>query len=151
MKDIVYHQAIESDIPAIARIRAAYSASEAYWAERISHYHKGILNPQKALPPRIIFVAEYKGKIIAFIAGHLSTRLDCEGELQWIDTLEKHRGKGIATALVRILAKWFVEQGAHRICVDPGNPLARKFYERNGAVSLDEHWMYWGDISSMLA
>ncbi len=149
MTDIVYRKASEEDIPKIAKIRAIYSGTAGYWTDRIVNYYRGHLNPQKALQQRVIYVASHHSDIVAFIAGHLSTRYDCEGELQWIDTIEKHRAKGIATALFKILGKWFIENKAYKICVDPGNPNARKFYQNNGATDLNEHWMVWHDIRNV--
>lgn len=150
MTDFVYREAVERDIPKIAEIRAVYSGSSEYWIDRITNYYSGNLNPQKALPKRVIYVAAINNNIIAFIAGHLSTRYDCTGELQWIDTLEKYRAKGIATSLFRILGKWFIENKAYKICVDPGNPVARKFYQKNGATNLNEHWMFWDDLRNIV-
>lgn len=106
--------------------------------------------PQQALASRIMCVATENEKIIGLIAGHLTRRLDCEGELEWIDVDTSYRRKGIASELVRVLAKWFEEQGAYKICVDPGNESARKFYAANGAENLNTHWMYWKDMSILL-
>ena len=150
MTHIVYRKASEEDIPEIAKIRAVYSGNAEYWTDRIVNYFRGQLNPQKALPQRVIYVASHNSSIVAFIAGHLSTRYDCEGELQWIDTLENYRRKGIATSLLKILGKWFIENNAYKICVDPGSPNARLFYQNNGATNLNDHWMFWNDIRNVL-
>jgi GNAT superfamily N-acetyltransferase len=146
MTDIVYREATEEDIPKIAKLRVIYSGTVEYWADRILNYFRGQLNPQKALPQRVIYVAAHNSDIVAFIAGHLSTRYNCEGELQWLDTLENYRRKGIATSLLKILGKWFIENNAYKICVDPGNPNARTFYQDNRATNLNDHWMFWIDI-----
>lgn len=150
MAEIIYKIAAEEDIEKIAAIRARYSATVEYWTERITNYYKGYLNPQKALAERVIYIATDNNDIIAFVAGHLSTRYDCQGELQWIDTIESYRSKGIATALLKLLGKWFIEHKAYKICVDPGNPIARKFCKRNGADNLNEHWMFWNDIRNVV-
>jgi ribosomal protein S18 acetylase RimI-like enzyme len=149
MSNVLYRQAAKQDIPFLAKIRAKNRGSEEYWDNRISGYLDGTHNPQQALPPRIIYIAADKDAIIGFIAGHLTRRLDCEGELEWIDTIEEYRRRGIASELVRILAKWFVQQNACKICVDPGDEMARKFYKKNGAEALNEHWMYWNDIRTI--
>lgn len=106
-------------------------------------------NPQQALSPRIIYVAVTNELIIGFIAGHLTRRYDCEGELQWVNIIEEYRGNGIASELVKLLSKWFIEQKSYKICVDPGNDLARHFYKRNGAKNLNDHWMFWDDIRNI--
>lgn len=55
---------------------------------------------------------------------------------------EEHRGSGVASGLIRLLATWFATQKASRICVnvDPTNTTARRFYKRQGADVLNEHW-----------
>jgi GNAT superfamily N-acetyltransferase len=120
--------------------------SVAYWAERIELYSQGLVNPQQALPPRIIYVAEYNGEVVGFIAGHLTRRFDCGGELQWINTLPGFQHKGIASQLIKTLAAWFIERQVYKICVDPGNQIARNLYSKNGATNLNDHWMFWEDI-----
>jgi ribosomal protein S18 acetylase RimI-like enzyme len=86
------------------------------------------------------------------IAGHLTRRYACDGELQWIYVIPKRRGSGIASELLRLLAAWFAEQKASRICVDvdPANTTARRFYTRRGAANLNEHWLVWHDINVVL-
>jgi ribosomal protein S18 acetylase RimI-like enzyme len=147
-----YRQAHESDIPAMARIRAAEWGSEEYWRARISGYVSCKLHPQKALMPRVIYVSLEGDSIVGFIAGHLTRRYACDGELEWINVVAERRGSGIALELLRRLAAWFVEQGASRICVDvdPANTAARRFYTRHGAEYLNQSWLVWIDIKVAL-
>ncbi len=147
---IEYRIATPSDVPSLARLRAEGWGEAEYWIPRITGYMKCEHHPQKALMPRVVFVAVKGDVIIGFIAGHLTRRLECEGELEWIDVTSSHKRKGIASQLVRILATWFVEQGAKKICVDPGNDDARKFYAALGAENLNVHWMYWENINVLL-
>ena len=135
----------------MARIRAANRGTEEYWVARITGYLAGTINPQKALPPRAAFVALDGMSMIGFVAGHCTRRLGCAGELQWIDVAKDVRGTGMGQSLLRTMAAWFVEHGARHVCVDPGNPAARRFYERNGATELDAHWLEWIDIGVVLA
>jgi ribosomal protein S18 acetylase RimI-like enzyme len=146
MADFVIRRGIEKDIPYLARIRAENSATQEHWMHRITGYLNGIIHPQKAKAERIIFVASLNDNIIGFIAGHLTDRFGCNGELQWVDVLTGHRRSGIASALLQELAAWFITQSCYKICVDPGNDAARHFYSTNGAADLNEHWMYWADI-----
>ncbi len=148
MFGVTYRVARTSDVPAMARIRRANSGSEEYWKKRIAQYLEGEHHPQMALPPRIAYVAEASDSVIGFIAGHLTRRYGCDGELQWIDVVAEHRAKGIAGDMVRLLANWFVEHQAKRICVDPGNDRARRFSEKHGAEKLNQHWLVWSDIQS---
>ncbi len=149
MSAIQYREIIEADLPVIAHILADWQTEE-YWNKRVSGYYHLELHPQQALLPRIIYVAIASGSIVGFIAGHLTERFGCGGELQWINVIPEFRKAGIATQLFQLLAKWFLEQNALYICVDPGNEQSRKFYARHGAGQLNEHWMAWKDISVVL-
>lgn len=150
MPGVIYRKAVSADVPALARIRAAEWESEQYWTRRITGYMEGRLHPQKALAPRVLFVAIENHMVVGFIAGHLTRRFNCDGELEWIDVIRERRREGIGSEMVRILARWFVDQSAHRICVDPGNPPARLFYARLGAENLNQHWMFWPEISTVI-
>jgi len=145
--------AVTDDVPAMARIRALSWGDEDYWEARIGGYLAGEANPQSALAPRVAFVAVEGGRIVGLVAGHLSKRFDCDGELEWIDVVPERRGSGVAKALLARLAAWFAEQGAARVCVDvePSNHGARRFYERHGARVLNEHWLVWHDLPSAVA
>ena len=153
MAVVLYREALESDIPAMARLRAITWGTEDYWTTRITAYMNRELHPQKALKPRVLYVAVENNSLVGMIAGHLTRRFDCAGELEWIDVVPERRGTGIASELLRHLAKWFVEQKALRVCVDvdPDNASAQKFYRRHGAEDLRPHWLVWPDIRTSLA
>ena len=148
-----FREAQLSDTPAMARIRAAEWETEEYWNKRIRAYMAGALDPQFALKPRVTYVCCEGDLLIGFIAGHLTTRHACQGELEWINVIPEKRGSGAASGLLRALARWFVAQNALRICVDiePSNAIARRFYARHGAEDLKPHWMVWNDIRVVLA
>lgn len=150
---VVYRLVERSDIPAMARIRAAEWETEDYWKARISGYLDCKLHPQHALMPRVMYVALQADSIVGFIGGHLTRRYHCDGELEWINVVSQHRGSGVASELLRRLAAWFGTKKASRICVDvdPANVTARRFYERHGARSLNPHWMVWDQIKVVLA
>lgn len=147
-----YRRARKSDVPAMARIRAADPDTEDRWKARISGYLAGELHPREALPPRVIYVAFEEGSVTGFIAGHLTRRYKCDGELQWIDVRSEYRGSGVASELLLRLAAWFVEQKAFRICVDvrPKNTVAHRFYGKHGAETLNKHWLVWNNIKDVL-
>jgi GNAT superfamily N-acetyltransferase len=152
METVRYRLAETSDIPAMARIRAAEWETEEYWRARISQYLAAELHPQQALRPRVSYVAMEGDSLVGFIAGHLTRRFDCDGELEWINVVPERRGSGIADKLLRQLATWFTSQNAARICVDvdPANVAARRFYMRLGAAELKPHWLVWNDIRVVL-
>ena len=109
-------------------------------------------HPQQALMPRVIYVAWEGDALVGYIAGHLTRRYGCDGELQWIYVIPEYRGSGVASELLRLLAAWFMEQDASRVCVDhdPANTVARRFYMRQGALPLNEYWLVWSDIKVVL-
>lgn len=149
---VLYRLADKSHVPAMARIRAGDWETEEYWKVRISRYMDCELHPQQALMPRVTYVALEDSVPVGFIAGHLTRRYACDGELEWINVIPERRGSGIASELLRKLAAWFAEQKALRVCVDvePSNIAARRFYKRRGAVDLNAHWLVWNDINVVL-
>ena len=116
--------------------------------ERMTAYLDGLGGPQQALPPRVIYVACEGDALIGYIAGHLTRRFGCDGELQWISIRQEYRGRGVGAELLRRLAKWFASHDALWVCVDvePANAVAKRFYARHGAEDLKPHWMVWKDI-----
>jgi GNAT superfamily N-acetyltransferase len=152
MSKILYRLANESDVLAMARIRAADWETGEYWSARITRYLSCEQHPAQALLPRVSYVAAQGDALLGFIAGHLTRRFACDGELQWIDVVAQRRRQGVAAELLTLLAAWFVQQDASRICVDvqPTNVIARRFYARFGAVELNPHWLVWPDIKVVL-
>ena len=119
---------------------------------RIAGYLNRELHPQHALMPRIIYVAQSGNALLGLVAGHLTRRFGCDGELEWINVVPEYRRGRIATDLLRLLAEWFGEQNASRVCVDvdPANTVARRFYERHGAEALNKYWLVWNNINVVI-
>jgi GNAT superfamily N-acetyltransferase len=149
---VLYRQAEPGDIPAMARIRASKWGAPEYWEQRIAGYLTRRLNPQAARESRSCCVALDKTALVGFAAGHLTTRYACQGELQWINVARDSRRIGVASELLRWMARWFASNGAFRICVDadPEDAVARAFYTRFGAEPLGRHWLVWNDIRTIL-
>jgi len=147
-----FREAEPSDIPDMARVRALDRGTEEFWVTRISAYMNGEHHPQQALTPRILYVAIESENLVGFVAGHLTRRFNCSGELEWISVLPEYRKKGIASGLLHLLAAWFVENKSLRICVDvdPDNSSAQQFYRKHGAENLNRHWLVWNDIREVM-
>jgi GNAT superfamily N-acetyltransferase len=152
LEAVRFRFARQADIPAMAEIRAGDWGNEEYWRERIRLYMAHQLHPREALRPRASFVGLDCQRVVGLIAGHLTRRFGCDGELEWVSVRHEYRGRGVAVELFQRLAKWFVRHHAHYICVDvePTNETARRFYARHGAEDLKPHWMVWRDIRRAL-
>ena len=144
-----YRPAQRSDIPRMAAIWSLEKSEGGTSEERMVAYFDGVSHPQKALPARIIYVAEEADALLGYIAGHLTTRLACQGELQWIYVTPERRRGGIALALMPFLAAWFQQQQASRVCVNVAqwNTPAINFYARHGAEPMKQGWMVWHDFA----
>lgn len=139
-----------ADVAEMARCRLADPAAGPA-DPRMAAYLEGKHHPRHALEARVAYVALAGDHVVGYIAGHLTRRYECDGELQYLFVDPSRRRLGIAGQLLRELARWFTEQGAGRICVDvePGNAPARAFYKRHGAVDLHPCWLVWNDIRSV--
>ena len=151
MDRMTSREATLDDVPAMASLRERSGwdggASEAV----MRLYLVGEHHPQHALATRVAFLAESDASAIGYIAGHLTTRFGCDGELQWLLVAHAHRGGPTATRLLRRLAGWFASHDAPRVCVNVAsdNSRARGFYRRHGAEELSPHWMVWDDITTL--
>lgn len=139
------------DIPTLAALRAEQWQTHAYWQQRIRGYLDGTANPQQALPERAAFVAEEKGTVVGFVAGHRTLRHGCQGEIEWINVAALHRGRRLSQPLLLRMAAWFMEQKAYRVCVNvrDDNQPAVALYTRAGAHPLQPGWMFWEDIRKL--
>ena len=105
--------------------------------------------PVSAKPERIVYKAVKDGKIIGYIAGHLTTRYNKDAEIQSFYVLKSEQRKGIGTLLLKKFAAWLVEKHvAKSLCagIFPENPYL-VFYLRYGGMRLNPHWIYWDDLS----
>jgi RimJ/RimL family protein N-acetyltransferase len=152
-EELLFRPATLRDVSDMAQLRTEHWGNAPDWERTISAYLSGEHHPRQALLPRVAILAEQNGEVIGFIAGHLTRRYHCDGELQWINVSPDYRGQGVATELLRELADWFASHSASRICVDiqPRNTTARAFYVRNGAKPLNDHWLVWEDIVSAVS
>lgn len=157
MAPVTIRPATLTDVVAMARLRDASEWTGGAPEATMRRYLAGEHHPQRALAPRAAFVAESgdasSAELAGYVAGHLTERFGCDGELQWLLVHPRHRGGDVADRLVRALALWFASHGATRVCVnvDPGNERARRLYRRLGATELAPHWMEWADISTATA
>jgi GNAT superfamily N-acetyltransferase len=115
---------------------------------RMAGYMEGRHSPREALAERVSFVAIHETKVIGYIAGHRTTRMGYDGEVQHLFVAPDHRRSGVATQLLQKLAGWFKAQGIRRVCVnvDADSPSAAPFYSSAGAKPLNSYWYAWDNI-----
>jgi pyrimidine deaminase RibD-like protein/GNAT superfamily N-acetyltransferase len=146
-----FQEATTTDVPAMALCHTADPTAGA--DPRMAGYFDRKHHPQQALLPRVGYLALAGPDIIGYIAGHRTTRHGCAGEVQYLFVAPTYRRKGVATALLRLLAQWFVDQEAHRVCVGVASdspPAAQPFYESVGAAPFKRFWYAWEDIAIAL-
>lgn len=116
---------------------------------RMAAYFDGQHHPREALSARVGYVAIEGGTVIGYVAGHLTRRYGCEGEVQYLYVSPAHRRSGVGRELIVLLARWFVRNGGRHVCVDVNEDSsgARPFYLSLGAKELRPHWMHWQDVS----
>src|SRR2546430_11652709 len=85
---------------------------------RMAAYLEGKHHPRQALEARVAYVALVGDHVVGYIAGHLTRRDECDGELQYLFVDPSRRRLGVAGQLLRELARWLTELGAGRLCVD---------------------------------
>ena len=148
---IIYREATLDDVPAMANLRERSGWEGGALEARVRLYLAGEHHPQHARAPRVAYLAESDGTVVGYVAGHLTARFGCDGELQWMLVEPVRRGGPAASGLLRQLATWFARHDSPRVCVNVAsdNGRARGFYRRQGAQELETHWMVWPDITTL--
>jgi GNAT superfamily N-acetyltransferase len=120
---------------------------------RMRAYFDGAYHPGDALSPRAGFVALDGETMVGYVAGHHTTRMHADAEIEYLFVAPSHRRRGVATELLRYQARWFVETGAPNVIVnaDPDSPGATELYLACGASLINRHWLRWNDIAALLA
>jgi GNAT superfamily N-acetyltransferase len=124
-----------------------YSSRYAPWQT----YFKG-QSPQTSRPERLTLKAvTKKNKIIGYLAGQLTTRYNMDAEIQSFYVLKQEQKKEVGTRLLAEFVKWLSDLNAKTLCVgiNPENKY-KAFYLKHGGKYLNEHWIFWQDISSLL-
>ena len=101
---------------------------------------------------RAIYVAMIKLNIVGYIAGHLSSHPDPQGEIQSMNILKPQWGKGVEVKLLSILARWFKNRGVASVYVNAAecNPY-KEFYAQHGAKVVNDSLFKWEDIDKLTA
>jgi GNAT superfamily N-acetyltransferase len=113
-------------------------------------YFDRLYSPGDALAPRAGFVAFDGGAMVGYVAGHHTTRWDSQGEIEYLFVAPTHRRRGVARELTRLLAGWFVETGALKVCVnaDADTQGVVEFYLACGATRVHRYWLVWENVGT---
>jgi len=108
-------------------------------------------SPASAKPERVVYKAVIDGKIVGYIAGHLTSRHEKDAEIQSFYILKEYQRKGIGTKLLAEFLGWLQTHGATSLCVgiDNTNPY-QAFYLKYRSAYLNPHWMFWDDNEALL-
>jgi GNAT superfamily N-acetyltransferase len=145
------HVEIESKKHSIPQLVEDYEIENSSRVYRWQTYFRG-QSPQTSKPERIVYKAiDNENKIIGYLSGHLTTRFNLDAEIQSFYVLKQEQRKGIGTMLLKEFANWLVKQNAKSLCVgiNPENEY-RSFYLKHNGEYLNEHWIIWNDLSSLL-
>ena len=105
---------------------------------------------EKVSMHRVIFVAMIKLNIVGYIAGHLTSHPDPQGEIQSMHVLKPQWGKGAGVNLLRNLARWFKKQGVASVCVHVAEHSPYKeFYAQHGATAVNDSLYRWDNIGEV--
>jgi len=115
---------------------AAFGSTLADWVDAPEHRWRTRLS----IPGALDLVAHEGPSAVGMASGVPDVDDPARAELisMWVDPGVRNRG--VATALIRAVAAWAADAGAHtlELSVVPDNTVARRVYERNGFVVADE-------------
>lgn len=107
----------------------AYTDKVGCWLEVKDDLLSGNLTPWLFTP---YFVGEIGGKVVGSMSYYVHTEKRSIGVVEFVQTGESYRGKGIANALMHQLIKCFRKDGGQALYLCTNNPIAGHLYERHG-------------------
>jgi len=145
-------EANESDIAAISKICHLNQATREYWRYILYSYLQNSFNPHHALPDRIIYVATIEKSAVGFIAGHLTSRNNYPGQIQWIAVMRDFQRLGIGSELLWMVARWFIEKDTWcvRAEVERWQADLVNFYTDQKAERINSRGLCWSDIRTIM-
>jgi GNAT superfamily N-acetyltransferase len=142
---------IESKLHSIPECIDDFEIDYSSRLHRWQTYFDGI-SPQTSKPERKILKAvDEENKIVGYIAAHLTTRFNIHAEIQSFYILKEKQQQGVGTLLLKEIIQWLISLNAKTLCVGikPENKY-KAFYLKHGGQYLNEHWIIWKDIHTIL-
>ena len=136
----------ESDLSFQKGYQNGFDTRYRWWCD----YFNRTIHTETISVHRTIYVAMIKLNIVGYIAGHLTSQPNPQGEIRSMNILKPQWGKGVEVNLLRILARWFRSRGVASVCVDVAvhNPY-KEFYTRHGATAVNGSLYRWDDIGKV--
>jgi len=143
MKQIEYREASKEDIDGIIKLNSNLFKEDGgtrdkyinvSWPQQEGRAHFSKFYTKKT---HVIFVAEEKGNVIAYIAGYTkraeSLRPVETSEIESMYVLDKYRSKGVGSKLVETFISWSKEKGVKLVSVTAysKNLKALDFYQKH--------------------
>ncbi|HYK82462.1 MAG TPA: GNAT family N-acetyltransferase [Gemmatimonadales bacterium] len=146
--DAIVALLIASKEQSLPQLLDALDRDVGFWTDRWRRYLTEGSRAQMARGDGFAFLAEVNGRLAGFAAYHHTTRHDTDAELESIYVLKDAQGRGVGTALLRLIGSRVFADGSRAMCVgyNPRNPYKR-FYWKHGAVEIDPHWAVWRDLT----
>ena len=121
----------QSNQSCLERRQSDFDTRYQWWSDYMNRAN----HIEKISVHRVIIVAMIKLNIVGFIAGHLTSQPDPQGEIQSMNILKPQWGKGVEVNLLRILARWFKSRGVMSVCVNVAAQTPyEEFYTQHGAT-----------------
>ena len=99
------------------------------WSEIRDEVISGEMKPWLYTP---YAVGEIDGELVGSMAYYTSTYNQEVGLIQFVETVERHRSKGIASALISVLIEKFIADGGLALMLCTTDPIAGALYEKYG-------------------
>jgi GNAT superfamily N-acetyltransferase len=130
----------------------AHDRDVPFWTDRWRSYLVEGSRAQLSCGDGFVVFAEIGSSPLGFAAYHHTTRHGTDAELQSIYILKDAQGRGLGTALLRVVSGRLYADGSRSMCVgyDYRNPYQR-FYLKHGAVAINPHWAVWRDLGALAA
>ena len=91
------------------------------------------------------FIGELDGQVVGSMGCYVPVDTMDVGLVEFVETSQEHRRKGIASALLGALIEWFTSAGGLALSLCTSNPVAGSLYEKHG------FWYSVGDGMRYLA
>jgi len=113
-----------------------YTDQVGCWQDVREDLLSGAFSPWLVTP---YFIGEINGEVASYMSYYAPVETPDVGVVEFVQTREQHRQKGIASLLMEELVKRFRQEGGKALYLCTTNPIAGHLYEKHG------FWYHVGD------